>query len=88
MGEVNSFTAAIENSVEEQGMATNEISQSVFKAAEGTGTVTGNMNDLAQTVAVTKTSAGEVLSAAKGVSENTNELLNEINSFLENVEAA
>lgn len=88
MGEVNSFTAAIENSVEEQGMATNEISQSVFKAAEGTGTVTGNMNDLAQTVAVTKTSASEVLSAAKGVSENTDELLNEINSFLENVEAA
>ena len=39
-------------------------------------------------VAVTKTSAGEVLNAAKGVSENTNELLNEINSFLENVEAA
>ena len=88
MGEVNSFTAAIENSVGEQGMATNEISQSVLKAAEGTGTVTGNMNDLAETVAVTKNSACEVLNAAKGVSENTDELLNEINSFLERVEAA
>ncbi len=88
MGEVNSFTSAIENSVGEQGMATNEISQSVLKAAEGTGTVTGNMNDLAQTVAVTKNSASEVLSAAKGVAENTDELLQEINSFLEDVEAA
>lgn len=88
MGDVNSYTSAIEGSIEEQGVATNEISDSVLKAAEGTGAVTDNMNDLSETVGITNQSAGEVLAAAKVVSENTDELLLEINRFLENVEAA
>ncbi|WP_420412289.1 methyl-accepting chemotaxis protein [Roseibium sp.] len=88
MDEVNNYTSAIASAVEQQGAATAEISQNVQRAAEATGTVSNNMTQLSQAVDQTASSADMVLSASGELTEKTDELKTEVESFLSEVAAA
>ncbi|MEP3046526.1 MAG: methyl-accepting chemotaxis protein [Roseibium sp.] len=85
---VNNYTATIASAVEQQGAATNEISQNVQRAAEGTTSVSSNMGDLSRSVDQTSESADMVLDASSALTEKTDTLKGEVERFLGEVAAA
>ncbi|WP_299473114.1 HAMP domain-containing methyl-accepting chemotaxis protein [uncultured Roseibium sp.] len=88
MREVSSATEAISAAVEEQGTSTTEISENVRSAAAGSNEVSGNIVSVRQAADESQSTAERVLSAAKGVSDNTDQLSQVIDAFLDDVAAA
>ncbi|SHM04433.1 methyl-accepting chemotaxis protein [Roseibium suaedae] len=88
MEEVNRYTSAISAAVEQQGAATSEISHNVQRAAAGTTAVSSSMTQLSKAVDQTSSSAELVLSASGELSDKTEELKSEVESFLSEVAAA
>ncbi len=88
MEEVNSYTSTIAQAVDEQGSATGEISQNAQSAAEGTTFVSSCMTNLSGTVNQTSESSRAVLDASGLLSKRTDELKQEVETFLKNVAAA
>lgn len=85
---VNSVTAAIANSVAEQGKATGGISVNVQEAAQGTQLTSNNMHDVAEGATSTLSTADGVLSTSNQTAKSTSELRHKIETFLSNVAAA
>lgn len=88
MEEVNRYTSAISAAVEQQGAATSEISHNVQRAAQGTTAVSSSMTQLSRAVDETSSSAELVLSASGELSDKTDVLKNEVETFLSEVAAA
>nr|WP_319383306.1 methyl-accepting chemotaxis protein [uncultured Roseibium sp.] len=88
MREVSSATETISAAVEEQGTSTAEISENVRSAAAGSNGVSENIVGVRQAADESQSTAERVLSAAKGVSNNTEQLRHVIDEFLDNVAAA
>lgn len=88
MEEVNSYTGTIATAVQEQGSATSEITQNAQKAADGTTFVSKNMTTLSDAVNETSGSAKYVLEASGTLSNRTDQLKTEVETFLKNVAAA
>ncbi|ACT58242.1 methyl-accepting chemotaxis protein [Hirschia baltica] len=88
MEEVNTYTSNMANAVNEQGFATNEISENAQKAAQGTTFASSRMSDLSNSVKETSESSHEVLNASSLLSTRTEELKREIENFLDKVAAA
>lgn len=88
MEEVNSYTSTIAAAVEQQGAATAEISQNVQRAAEGTTNVSAAMSQLSHAVDQTSSSADMVLTASGELSDKTEKLKDEVETFLREVAAA
>lgn len=88
MEEVNSYTAAIAAAVEQQGSATTEISRSVQDATRDTSSVSEEMDSLAAVVNQTTESARSVRVSSADVSQKTEHLRAQIDSFLKEVTAA
>ncbi|MEP3047569.1 MAG: methyl-accepting chemotaxis protein [Roseibium sp.] len=88
MEEVNSYTGTIATAVQEQGSATSEITQNAQKAADGTTFVSRNMTTLSEAVNETSGSAQYVLEASGTLSNRTDQLKTEVETFLKNVAAA
>lgn len=88
MVEIDEFIASVAAAVEEQSSATVEISRSVQSAAEGNKQVTSNMHHVQSAVGETKSSADSVLQASTGLARRTQEINEEVDSFLSGVEAA
>ncbi|MCV0429661.1 MAG: Cache 3/Cache 2 fusion domain-containing protein [Roseibium sp.] len=88
MEEVNSYTGTIASAVSEQGSATGEISQNAQKAAEGTTFVSSRMSDLSGTVNQTSQSSQTVLDASGELAARTEQLKQEVDTFLSGVSAA
>ncbi|MET1411797.1 HAMP domain-containing methyl-accepting chemotaxis protein [Roseibium sp. HPY-6] len=88
MREVSSATEAISAAVEEQGTSTAEISENVRSAAAGSNEVSGNIVSVRQAADESQSTAERVLSAARGVSDNTDQLSRVIDTFLDDVAAA
>ncbi|HEY9163229.1 MAG TPA: methyl-accepting chemotaxis protein [Magnetovibrio sp.] len=82
MSEIASTIAA---AVEEQGAATQEIARNVEQAAAGTNEVSSNITGVNQAAADTGHSAGELLSAATELSQQSEMLRSEVNTFLDNI---
>jgi methyl-accepting chemotaxis protein len=74
--------------VEEQGAATSEIARNVQQTAVSTRDVTSNIAGVSQAVSETGAAAGQVVSAAGGLSKQAEQLTYEINTFVEGVRAA
>jgi hemerythrin-like metal-binding protein len=83
--EMNEVTNSISHSVDQQGAATQEISTNVNEAATGTRDVSNNIEGVALSVEETSRLSDEVLNSAKVVSENTNNLRQQIDHFLKGV---
>lgn len=88
MEEVNSYTSSIASAVNEQGAATGEISQNAQRAAEGTTFVSSCMTNLSGTVNKTSESSSSVLDASSQLSSRTDELRDEVETFLNKVASA
>lgn len=88
MREVSSATETISAAVEEQGTSTAEISENVRSAAAGSNEVSENIVGVRQAADESQSTAESVLSAARGVSDNTEQLRQVIDEFLDDVAAA
>jgi len=85
MQQANDMTATIASAVVEQEAATSEISNSAQSAAEGTSDAARDTKELLEAVDTTAKAAEEVLQASKNVNENSKQLSESIEVFLQNV---
>ncbi|MDB5574037.1 MAG: methyl-accepting chemotaxis sensory transducer with Pas/Pac sensor, partial [Tardiphaga sp.] len=78
----------IAGAVEEQGNVTHDIACSIQQAAQGTIEVSANIADVQRGADETGTASTLVLSAAQSMSNESNRLKVEVNSFLNTIRAA
>ncbi len=83
--EIDSIAGDITQSVREQNSATQEIARAVEMAALGTQGVSATIASLAHTADSAGTTAGSVLTAARGLSDQTRTLAAEVERFLSEV---
>ncbi|KAB2889143.1 MAG: methyl-accepting chemotaxis protein [Desulfobulbaceae bacterium] len=81
INQINEIIATIATAIEEQSVATNEISNSVTQASEGIGEVNHNIaesttviNQISREIADVNVSAGDISSNSKNIETNANEL--------------
>jgi len=88
IGKMSEISFAIAAAVEEQGVATEEISRNVQQAAQGTQQVSCNIVDVQRGSVETETASSQVLSAAQSLSRESSRLKLEVGKFLNSVRAA
>ncbi|MEH0070681.1 methyl-accepting chemotaxis protein [Pannonibacter sp. Pt2-lr] len=79
---VHTVTGAIINAVGEQQKATQEITQSIALAANGTTAVVGNVAQVSSAIRTTLREAGSVDSVSADVKQVSNELMQAVEQFL------
>lgn len=84
---INEISTTIASAVEEQTAATNEISRNVAEAARGTAEVTNNISGVSQAASDSGTASGDMLAAAKGLTEESVKLDEAATSFLQRMRA-
>jgi methyl-accepting chemotaxis protein len=85
---INEIVGTIASAVVEQGAATQEIARNVQEAADGTNQVNANISGVNQAADMTGTAAQEVLSAAKELTDKSDELRQHVQHFLAGVKSA
>jgi methyl-accepting chemotaxis protein len=88
IGRMSEIASTIAAAVEEQGAATQEISRNVQQAAQGTQQVSANIADVQRGASETGSASGQVLTAAKSLSVESDRLKREVGKFLRSVRAA
>jgi len=86
--QINQISTTIAAAVEQQGGATREIARNVQQAAHGTHEVSSNIAGLTQAAGETGNAANQVLGAATGLSNNSDQLRREVDNFLDTVRSA
>ena len=85
MGEIDSYTCAVADSVRSQSAATGEISQNVAGAAEGAKLIVAVLSEVASAAIDNQQSAQTVLAAAEAVEKAAATLRSEVEGFLTKV---
>jgi len=85
INEIDEISSAIAAAVEEQGAATSEIARNVEQAASSTSVVSSNILGVTQSTGEAGQSANQVLSAATGLSDQSEILKTEVDKFLAHV---
>ncbi len=88
MDRISEIATVIAAAVEEQGAATQQISQSVQQVARGTATVAGNITDVSRGASETGSASAQVFTSAQALSNESNHLKVEVERFLKIVRAA
>jgi methyl-accepting chemotaxis protein len=88
IGRMSEIASTIASAVEEQGVATQEISRNVQQAAQGTQQVSSNITDVQRGASETGSASSQVFSAAQSLSRDSNRLKLEVGKFLKSVRAA
>ena len=88
MKELNEVAAGIAAAVQEQDAATGEIARNVAEAATGTKEVSRNVEGLRASAEDERQASGEVLHAARDLSDKSHALLSQIHDFLRDIRAA
>ena len=78
---------AIASAVEEQDVATKEISHSIAVASDGSATATSNVDTVAGAIKATSTEAGRVMGVSDELAEVASALSLAVDEFLEGVSA-
>jgi methyl-accepting chemotaxis protein len=86
--EVSAIAVSIAAAVEEQGTATGEIARNVLQTAQATRDVTINIGDVSQAANDTGAAANQVLGAANSLSQQSEQLVVEVDIFVTEVRAA
>ena len=76
------LVSGVAAAVEQQGMATQEISRNVQEAAHGTQQVSSNIAGVSENMAETKEASDSVMDASKDLVKNTSEMRKLIEDFL------
>ena len=82
---INEVTSAIASAVEQQGMATKEISENAQMAAQVNDTLAGNIASVNRAIAHTKDSSGTVLSASEQLTAETDRLARAVTKFFDDL---
>jgi methyl-accepting chemotaxis protein len=85
--EISDITTAIAVSVEDQDVATREISSNIQQAASGTKEVSASIVNVTNAATETGTAAAEVLAGAQSLSEQSETLKEQVGTFLKEVRA-
>ncbi|MEP0518849.1 MAG: nitrate- and nitrite sensing domain-containing protein [Hyphomicrobiales bacterium] len=85
---VTEYIGAISAAANEQAAATQEISQNVQQVSTGASAVAENMGDVQEAINETTSSSSQVLQASQTLSHQSDALQDEIDRFLQRVEAA
>jgi len=85
--EIESFMQAIASAVEEQDVATKEISHSIAVASDGSATATSNVDTVAGAIKATSKEAGRVMGVSDELSQVGSALSLAVDEFLEGVSA-
>jgi PAS domain-containing protein len=85
--EINTYTATVAGSIEQQGSASVEISNNISNAATEAGKIVPVLGQVADAAVATRASAEIVLSASQSVEGAVDNLQREIETFLGNVAA-
>jgi methyl-accepting chemotaxis protein len=88
IGRMSEIASTIASAVEEQGVATQEISRNVQQAAHGTQQVSANITDVQRGTSETGSASSQVLTAAQSLLRDSNRLKLEVGKFLSTVRAA
>jgi methyl-accepting chemotaxis protein len=88
IAEMQAIATTIASAVEQQGSATDEISNSVQQAANGAGEVAQVITGVSEAAAATGATAIQVLGASSGLSTEADMLRAEVDRFLDRVRAA
>jgi methyl-accepting chemotaxis protein len=86
--QMHEIATAIASAVEEQGSATQEIARNVQQAAAGTGEISSNVTGVRQAAGDTGAAAQQVLSASGELSQQSEMLRGQVETFLANIKAA
>jgi len=84
---INEVTSAIASAVEQQGVATKEISQNAQMAAQVNETLAVNISSVNRAMAVTKDSSGTVLSASEQLAAEADRLARAVTKFFDDLRA-
>lgn len=85
--DIESTSVSIASAVEEQDASTQEIARNVAEVSTGTEEVTSNIHAVNEGATTTGQSAEEVLSAAKLLTEQSDDLRGQVESFLKTIRA-
>jgi len=88
MGQIDEINTAIASAVEEQGAATQEIARNAQEAAQGTQEVSSSISQVQQAAQESGGSANDVLTASTELSQLSNQLREQVQSFLGEIRAA
>ncbi len=88
IGQIDEIASGIAAAVEEQGTATQEIARNVEQAAAGTKDVSTNITSVSDAAEETGQAAGQIISAAGQMSEQSTKLKDEVARFLKTVRSA
>jgi methyl-accepting chemotaxis protein len=88
ISQMNEIASAIASAVEEQGSATQEIARNVQQAALGTTEISSNVSGVRQAAGDTGAAAQQVLQASNELSQQSERMRAEVESFLGNIKAA
>jgi len=85
---MNEIACAIASAVEERGSATQEIARNVQQAALGTTEISSNASGVRQAAGDTGAAAQQVLQTSNELSQQSERMRAEVESFLSNIKAA
>jgi methyl-accepting chemotaxis protein len=88
IGEISEIATTIASAIEQQGAATREIARNVQQAAAGTQEVSSNVGGVTEGAAATGAAASEVEAAAGNLSQQSQQLREQVDAFLGQVRAA
>jgi methyl-accepting chemotaxis protein len=88
ISEINAVSTAIASAVEEQGAATQQITQNTQDAARGTREVSANIVGVSKGIANTSQASAMVLASADGLRRQADDLRGEVDRFLDTIRAA
>jgi len=83
--QISGIAAGVASAVEEQGAATAEIARNVQQAAAGTAEVSHNVSQMSEVVDKVRGGAATVLSAAAGLSDDSERMARQVDGFLAGV---
>lgn len=87
IGDVNTIATSVTAAIEQQGSATQEIARNVQEAATGTQEVSANIGNVTQAAGETGAAARQVLDASEDLSRQSEQLREQVDSFLRQVRA-
>ena len=85
---ISQIATAVAAAVEEQGASTQEIARNIQEAAKGTAQVTGNISEVTRGASETGSASTQVLTSARSLSNESNQLKMKVAKFLATVRAA
>ncbi len=85
--DINEVTSIISNAIEQQDVATREISSNAQLATQGNGTLVVNINSLSDSIGTTNTAAASVLTASSELTATAETLSREVEQFFRKLRA-